>query len=99
MLHEQTLSLSSTSFSQKEHKHVKQICQNNMSNKTNENMIILKQLLQYQSDVNTQVYIVTIWTNTFIYREFLLKLSQLTRDLSGNTAFNLTKNARVINAK
>ena len=70
-----------------------------MSNKTNENTIILKQLLQYQSDVNTQVYIVTIWTNTLIYREFLLKLSQLTRDLSGNTAFNLTKNARVINAK
>ena len=70
-----------------------------MSNKTNENTIILKQLLQYQSDVNTKVYIVTIWTNTLIYREFLLKLSQLTRDLSGNTAFNLTKNARVINAK
>ena len=70
-----------------------------MSNKTNENTIILKQLLQYQSDVNTQVYIVTIWTNTLIYREFLLKLSQLTTDLSGNTAFNLTKNARVINAK
>ena len=70
-----------------------------MSNKTNENTIILKQLLQYQSDVNTKVYNVTIWTNTLIYREFLLKLLQLTRDLSGNTAFNLTKNARVINAK
>ena len=70
-----------------------------MSNKTNENTIILKQLLQYQSDVNTKVYNVTIWTNTLIYREFLLKLSQLTRDLSDNTAFNLTKNARVINAK